>query len=46
MGYSMVEWDRVVLHNDYRLISSILQLIYIISKGGVTYEKVKGCRFG
>ena len=35
MGYSMVEWDSVGLHNDYGLVTGILHVSYIINKGGV-----------
>ena len=36
MIYSMVEWDRVVLHNDYELVTSMLHVLCVISKGGVS----------
>ena len=46
MGYSMIEWDRVGLHNDHGLITRILLVLYIISKRWVTWEKVSCFRFG
>ena len=42
----MVEWDRVGLYNDYGLVTGILHVLYIIIKSGITWKKVRGCRFG
>ena len=50
MGYSMVKWDGVVLHNDYELVTHMLYVLYVISKGGVNIgedkELVWLCRVG
>ena len=31
----MVEWDGVVLHNDYELVTRMLHVLYVISYDGV-----------
>ena len=31
MGYSMIEWDGVWLHNGYELVTGILHVLYVIS---------------
>ena len=49
MSYSSVEWAEVVIHNDYELVTCMLHLLYVISKGWVNIgegkELVWLCRF-
>ena len=35
----MVEWDRVVLLNDYKLVTHMLHILYVISEGGVNIRE-------
>ena len=46
----MVEWDEVVLHNDYELATRMLHVLYVISYAGVNIgegrELVWFCRVG
>ena len=37
----MVEWDGVVLHNDYELVTRMLHVLYVIIQGGVNIGEGK-----
>ena len=37
----MVEWDGVVLHNDYELVTRMLHVLYVMIQGGVNIGEGK-----
>ena len=41
MGYSTKEWDEIGLHNDYELVTAMLNVLYVIGLSGVNIGEGK-----